>query len=314
MKKIILLHQMEVFIKHTGRFTLAQLMQEFHISRSTALRYIASLEELGVPIYSEQGRYGGYVIADSYRIAPVRFSEEEIHAILFALDGLEVLKSSPFKSHFSNISTKLLQVLSKQSYQTYERMQKHLQIRNTTQIYHAKHLEQLLQAILQRVFLRIHMNKHTHVIKPLALWFQSGKWLLAVFDTGIHDLRVFRCDLIDKIEITQLPEAVLQTLPDFQPIHLGNFNELRQEPQQAHFAITIRKEGMPLFYSKSFPQMVLSELEEHAVITGRYNAEEMDYLLDYCNRFYRHLIDIEPASLKQQLIGLTKTHLHHLET
>ena len=300
-------------MKHTGRFTLAQLMQEFHISRSTALRYIASLEELGVPIYSEQGRYGGYVIADSYRIDAVRFSEEEIHAILFALDGLEVLKSSPFKTHFSNISTKLLQVLSKQSYQTYERMQKHLQIRNTTQIHHAKHLEALLQAIVQPAFLRIHMAEKNHVIKPLALWFQSGKWLLAVFDIAIHDLRVFRCDLIDKLAVTQLTEPVLQALPDFQHIHLGNFNELRQAQQQAHFAITIRKEGIPLFYSKSFPQMVLSELDEHAVITGRYNEEEMDYLLDYCNRFYRHLIDVEPAPLKQRLVSLIQAHLHTLQ-
>ena len=140
MKKLLVLRQMEVYIKNKSQFNVDDLVQEFHISRSTALRYVAALEELGVPIYSEKGRYGGYYVTDSYRIDPVRFSEDEMHAILFALDGVEVLKSSPFKTHFTNISSKLLQVLPKTGYQKYEAIQKHLQIRNTNQIHHFHYL------------------------------------------------------------------------------------------------------------------------------------------------------------------------------
>ena len=313
MKKLLVLRQMEVYIKNKGQFNVDDLVQEFHISRSTALRYVAALEELGVPIYSEKGRYGGYYVTDSYRIDPVRFSEDEMHAILFALDGVEVLKSSPFKTHFTNISTKLLQVLPKTGYQKYEAIQKHLQIRNTNQIYHAQYLEKILEAILEHVYLSICMQDQEHLVKPLVLWFQSGKWLLAIFDTAVQDLRVVRCDLIENITVSKHIEATLPILPNLDHIHLGNFNDLRQIPKQHCFVLTIRKSGMPLFYSKPFPQMTITEQEDCAVISGPYNDEELDYLLDYCNRFYRYVMNLEPVELKESLVALTKHHLSVLE-
>ena len=60
MKKTERINQMLRFINQKQRFTLQDLVHEFQISKRTALRDIATLEEIGVPLYAEHGRYGGY--------------------------------------------------------------------------------------------------------------------------------------------------------------------------------------------------------------------------------------------------------------
>lgn len=311
MKKFILLDQIELFLKENGRFTLADLMRHFHLSRSTALRYIASLEELGVPIYSEKGRNGGYIVSPTYRIDPIRFTESEIQAILFALDSMEVLKTSPFKLHFDNISKKLLHVLPVTGHQQYKKISQYVEIRNTQQIHPAAYLDKLLQAILENQYLSIVFDDEHQHIKPLALWFQSGKWLLAVFNLDLLDLRVLRCDQISQVLSLDAHFKVPDDLPDFDQIDLHNFTYLRQQDKHAQFNIKIQLAGQALFYSKQLPHIQLHCTSDYAVISGDYHEEETDYLLDYINRFYRFLINIEPASLKHQYAALVK---HQLNT
>lgn len=62
MKKSERLNHMMMYLNDFDYFNLSDLINKYNISRSTALRDIASLEELGMPIYAEQGRYGRYVI------------------------------------------------------------------------------------------------------------------------------------------------------------------------------------------------------------------------------------------------------------
>lgn len=70
MKKSERLNQMLRFINQKQQFTLQDLMQEFHISKRTALRDISSLEEIGAPIYAEYGRYGGYHLLNQMTLPP----------------------------------------------------------------------------------------------------------------------------------------------------------------------------------------------------------------------------------------------------
>lgn len=65
MKKVERLNQMLRFINQKQIFTLKDLMNEFQISKRTALRDITSLEEMGTPLFAEYGRYGGYRLIKS---------------------------------------------------------------------------------------------------------------------------------------------------------------------------------------------------------------------------------------------------------
>src|SRR5215217_8259131 len=55
----------------------AQLAQTLIVSVRTVQRYIAMLEEIGIPIYAERGPYGGYALVRGYKMPPLIFTPEE---------------------------------------------------------------------------------------------------------------------------------------------------------------------------------------------------------------------------------------------
>ena len=73
-EKIERINDMLIFLNNKRYFNLKDLMARYDISKSTALRDIQSLEEIGVPIYSELGRNGSYKIIEKCVIMPIYFS------------------------------------------------------------------------------------------------------------------------------------------------------------------------------------------------------------------------------------------------
>src|SRR5258708_9813995 len=55
----------------------AELARRVEVDRRTLRRYIAMLEEMGIPITTEQGRYGGYRLVPGYKLPPMMFTDEE---------------------------------------------------------------------------------------------------------------------------------------------------------------------------------------------------------------------------------------------
>ena len=71
MKKSERLNKELMFLNNKKSFNLIDLMNEFGISKRTALRDIQDLEELGLSLYVENGRYGGYKIINKDILIPV---------------------------------------------------------------------------------------------------------------------------------------------------------------------------------------------------------------------------------------------------
>ena len=62
MNKSERLNDMMIYLNNKSYFNLTDLMEKYNISRSTAIRDVQSLEQIGMPIFSEHGRYGRYGI------------------------------------------------------------------------------------------------------------------------------------------------------------------------------------------------------------------------------------------------------------
>ena len=62
-------------------FTAQEIADEFNISVRTVHRYILDLSDMGLPIYAEQGRNGGYKVLTNRVIPPILFTEEEAVSI-----------------------------------------------------------------------------------------------------------------------------------------------------------------------------------------------------------------------------------------
>jgi predicted DNA-binding transcriptional regulator YafY len=76
----------------------ADLARALEVDRRTLRRYIVMLEELGIPIVTTQGRYGGYQVVPGFKLPPMIFSDEEALALavgLMAARGLGLAQSMP---------------------------------------------------------------------------------------------------------------------------------------------------------------------------------------------------------------------------
>jgi predicted DNA-binding transcriptional regulator YafY len=63
----------------------ADLAARLEVDRRTVRRYITTLQDLGVPVESEPGRYGGYRLRPGYKLPPMMFTEEEALALVLGL-------------------------------------------------------------------------------------------------------------------------------------------------------------------------------------------------------------------------------------
>ena len=81
-----------------GRMSGAELARRLEVDRRTVRRYIAALEELGIPITAERGRDGAYMLVAGFKLPPMMFTEDEALALsvgLLAARGLGLAEAAP---------------------------------------------------------------------------------------------------------------------------------------------------------------------------------------------------------------------------
>lgn len=79
------LFELMFYINAKRYFTAREVAEEFDMSVRTVQRYLLDLQELGVPLYAEKGKYGGYRVLNNRVLPPLFFSEEEGKMMYFYL-------------------------------------------------------------------------------------------------------------------------------------------------------------------------------------------------------------------------------------
>jgi predicted DNA-binding transcriptional regulator YafY len=72
-------------LQSRSRLSGTELADRLEVDQRTVRRYVKSLQELGVPVESEAGRYGGYRLRPGYKLPPMMFNEEEALALILGL-------------------------------------------------------------------------------------------------------------------------------------------------------------------------------------------------------------------------------------
>ena len=67
------------------RMTGAELAQRVDVTPRTLRRYITMLQELGIPILAERGRYGAYELIPGFKLPPMMFTNDEALALAIGL-------------------------------------------------------------------------------------------------------------------------------------------------------------------------------------------------------------------------------------
>lgn len=81
-----------------GQVSGAEIASRLQVDTRTVRRYIATLEEMGIPVVAERGRAGGYALVAGFKLPPMMFSEDEALALsvgLLAARSLGLDRAAP---------------------------------------------------------------------------------------------------------------------------------------------------------------------------------------------------------------------------
>ena len=107
MKKSERLNDMMMFLNNKNSFNIKDIMERYHISRSSAIRDIKSLEELGMPIYSKSGRNGSYKILPNRLLSPIVFTIDEVYSLYFCHAYIKRISVHAISSKCRKVKTKI---------------------------------------------------------------------------------------------------------------------------------------------------------------------------------------------------------------
>ena len=91
------------------RRSARQLASLYEVSARTIERDIGALQQAGVPIYADAGRYGGYTVDKSLTLPPLNFSPAEAVAVAVALAQVNV---GPFEGAARSAVRKIVAAMS----------------------------------------------------------------------------------------------------------------------------------------------------------------------------------------------------------
>ncbi|MGO4498252.1 helix-turn-helix transcriptional regulator [Paenibacillus sp. 2RAB27] len=206
MKKVERINIIMRYINNRAHFTISEIMQEFHISRSTAIRDIREIETMGMPLVAEVGRDGGYFVMKNSVLPTVRFTDNEIKALFIAFMATRNQQLPYLKSRHS-LAEKLLGLIS-------ENQQDDLVLLNQILLFEGTNphnpdlldlsdlphpmLEQLIQIIIMDSYLVVSVEVgreiKTYPIYLLHLYREKSSWQIEGFDLEEEKRRIIPVD------------------------------------------------------------------------------------------------------------------------
>lgn len=199
-----------LMLQRRGMIKASELAEELGVSERTVHRYMGMLDELGIPIYSERGPYGGFSLIRGYKLPPLIFTPEEATALYL---GAELVKDIWGASYFDAAvaaTAKLDNVLPDALLQEVKQAQRGLLVTGWLRRDYgpwAPILDDLRRGVARRLQLRLvyqsfHRQVSERTIDPYALALQWGNWYLVGQCHLRDELRTFRVDRIQKVEST----------------------------------------------------------------------------------------------------------------
>ncbi|RUT33678.1 YafY family transcriptional regulator [Paenibacillus zeisoli] len=200
MQKSQRLIQLIMRINAKQSFTVRELADEFGLSTRTITRDLQELSELGVPVYSIQGRGGGYKLLQERLLPPISFTEGEAISMFFACQTLDYFGSLPFDEGADSALHKFYHYLPVDIRQQIDRLKNRIMFWSPHRPMSVEILQTLLQAIMVSSVVTINYNSSRGVsernIQPIGLYASSGYWYCPAYCFRREEIRQFRTDRI----------------------------------------------------------------------------------------------------------------------
>jgi predicted DNA-binding transcriptional regulator YafY len=184
------------------------LAQAFEVSERTIYRDMEALSESGVPIYGTPGE--GYELVEGYFLPPLLFTPSEASALFLGARLLIANTVGQVPRDAEQALNKIAVALLRDVRAEVDRLTHILSFFGTGQRFdlYEPHLAALQQAIRERRVVRLRYHSYSHdetterALEPYQLFYLNGSWHVGGFCRLRQDVRDFRLNRIDSLELT----------------------------------------------------------------------------------------------------------------
>ena len=189
--------------------TGGEIADRLGVDRRTARRYVAQLQELGIPIEGQRGVGGGYRIRPGFRLPPLMLTDDEAVAVALGVQAAGRLGLSGSTEAVEGALVKIHRVLPDGLRRRVEALEATLDFTSSARRGAPVKGETVLilaDAIRRRRRLRMTYRAFSgeatrRELSPHGLVVHSGRWYLAGYDHLREDMRTFRVDRMLRMRV-----------------------------------------------------------------------------------------------------------------
>ena len=286
-----------LFVNAKRKFTAQEIADEFNISVRTVHRYLLDLSDMGLPIYAEQGRNGGYTVLPTSYLPPLLFTEEEVVSIFFAFQSLHYYRDLPFDAEIRSVSQKLFSLLPKEAQVKVNKIRSYIAFWNPKRLIDTPLLKEILQASIEGSQLRIQYNSikaiTTKHIRPIGVYAHNGLWYMPAYDFQKDKVLLFRVDRIHAIVSKEQDDKHFMNLAQW-------FQHSYEVKAPIRLLVTLSREGVRQCQSEpNFEGLIVTNKDGTGTIDGIIDEGELNFIAPLFYRLGLHAKIIEPTQLIQ---------------
>ncbi len=282
----------------------AELAQRLEVDVRTVRRYITMLQDMGIPVEAEHGRYGGYRLRPGFKLPPLLFTEEEALAVTLGLLAARRLGLAATAPAVEGALAKIERVLPTEVAQRIGALQDSIAFSQSvgrSAPASADLLLALSHATRERRRIRLRYrdrseSESTRDFDPYGLVFHYGRWYVVGLDHRSHELRTFRVDRI--LEADRLAEMFTRP-PDFDAVA-----HLRQSLASIAwgYEVEVLFRGATLAEIRPMVPPHVATLEETDTgVVLRTQSDELRWTAGYLSMLRRPFEVVRPAELRAEM-------------
>ncbi|MEO8953973.1 MAG: YafY family protein [Ktedonobacteraceae bacterium] len=185
-----------------------ELAAVLEVDVRTVRRYITILQDVGIPVEANIGRYGGYRLRPGFKLPPLLFTEEEATAIMLGLLGTSWLEIGQSSVAIEGALAKVSRVLPLRARERLKAISSHLFFFSPQQEARpdVSLLLNLSEAIgqqqrLDMTYLSLRNEVTRRKVEPYGIVGWEGHWYLVGYCCLRQDNRTFRLDRMQQVRV-----------------------------------------------------------------------------------------------------------------
>lgn len=219
-----------IYLINNDNVPASYLAERFHVSVRTIQRDMVSISSIGIPVYSEGGKYGGYSILPTYKIRNSSIKNDEQQIIITALESLATsYTSDTLKALIEKYNTIVEKEGGQKIFWDFGVTRENSHVQNMNHL-----LEQAISERKHIIFLYRNADgkKSKQYIEPLAIHYKWYAWYLFSYSPVKKQYRTFKVARMQDLHIDNTVSV----------IEHGNIEKLMKESEQEYYQTCIHIE------------------------------------------------------------------------